>query len=257
MNSLGFIGSGNMAFALAKAFSKTKLVSSIIMSDKTDERLNLMKENSFEVTKDNNLVMDSDIIFICVKPQDISSVLKEIKPLIKDQIIVSIAAGIEIKSIEKELGKARIFRLMPNMLCSVNEMSSVYSYNKECDEQDVNIVDGLLNNVGFSLNIDEDKMDIVTVLTGSSPAFYAYIVNSFIESAVEKGLNLEEAKQLSYQVLIGTGKYLMEDENLIEQVMSKNGVTFAGIEEMKKKKIDLALKKVFDVSLKRSIELGK
>ena len=254
MNTLGFIGSGNMAFALAKSFSQTKLVSSIIMSDKNEERLELMKENFFNITRSNITIMNAEIIFISVKPQDLNKVLKEIKPYVKDQIIVSIAAGKEIKSIEKVLGKARLFRVMPNMLCSVNEMSSVYTYNNQCDEQDVNIIDALLNSVGFAVKIDEKDFHSYTVLTGSSPAFFAYIAESFAKAS---GLDKEIALKLVNQVLIGTGKYLNEDENLIENVMSPNGVTYVGVEELKKKKIPSIMKKVFNDSVKRSKELGK
>jgi pyrroline-5-carboxylate reductase len=261
MNSIGFIGSGNMAFALAKSFAQTKLVSSIIMSDKNDEKLTLMKENSFEVTKNNKLILSSEIVFICVKPNDVETILKEIKPFIKDQIIVSIAAGVTIKSIEKIIPKARIFRVMPNLLCSVNEMSSVYSYNKNCDVQDVNIIDALLNKVGVAFNVNEKKIDVVTALSGSSPAYFAFFIKSFIDASIKNGLDEEESKKLIYNVVIGTGKYLrnneLEADDLIKKVMSPKGVTYSGIEEMKKKKVDDILKKVFDVSVKKSKELGK
>jgi pyrroline-5-carboxylate reductase len=261
MNSIGFIGSGNMAFALAKSFSKTKLVSSIIMSDKNDDRLDLMKENSFEVTKNNKLILSSEIVFICVKPQDIEKVIKEIKPLVKDQIIVSVAAGITINQIEKIIPKARLFRVMPNLLCEVNEMSSVYCYNQNCDFQDENIIDALLNNVGVSFKVNEKQIDVVTALSGSSPAYFAYFIKYFIDASIKNGLNEDEAKKLIYNVVIGTGKYLRDNEinpeDLINLVMSPKGVTYMGIEELRKKKVDDILKKVFDISVKKSKDLGK
>jgi pyrroline-5-carboxylate reductase len=254
MNTVGFIGSGNIAFALAKSFMKSNLVSEIILSDKNEDRLKLMKENGFAIS--NNLgVLNCEIVFICVKPNAVNLVLDEIKNHVKDQIIISVAAGISIGEIEKIIPNARIFRVMPNVLSLVNEMSSAYSYNKNCDEQDINIVDALLNDVGFSVHVDEDKIDVVTALSGSSPAYFAYLLKAFIDISIENGLSEEDTKNLISTVLIGTGKYLRDKkkdpDDLINMIKTPNGVTEAGINSMEKEKILEIMKNVFQESVNK------
>lgn len=262
MVKLGFIGSGNMAFALAKAFKDNSLVrkEDIVMSDKDLARLKFVKKY-FKTTTNNVDVINSDVIFICVKPSLVSLVLEEIKPFIKNQIIVSVAAGIKIKSMQKVIPRAKIVRAMPNILCLVNELSSAYSCSKFCSKKDASLVSKLFNGVGVSIEIEESRIDAVTVISGSAPAFFAFILNAFVEAGIKEGLKKEEARVLAYNVLAGTGKYLRDykkdPEQLVKEVMSSKGTTYAGIEEMKKQKLDKGMQKVFKASLKRSKELGK
>ena len=114
---IGFIGSGNMAFALIKAIKNSELDADIISSDRNQERLDLVKEKAgTKVSLDNKEVISgSDIIFIAVKPQAIDGVLDELKET--DKIVVSIAAGISLDHLQEKMPEARVFRVMPNTPC--------------------------------------------------------------------------------------------------------------------------------------------
>jgi len=263
MIKIGFIGAGKMAYALMKSMEKNAGVTGILMSDRNKERLEFIKKSSpAEITEDNKIVAEnSDIVFLCVKPQHIEDVLKEIKTKVKDQIIISIAAGIKISSIQKILGKKRIVRVMPNTPCLVGEMAAGFSINKEVDEQDLNIIDGLLNSAGIAILMEEEKLDAVTGLSGSGPAFFARIIKHMAEAGVKEGLDEKTALKLAVQTAIGTGKLLadkeMKPDDLVDMVVSPNGTTVAGLKVLDSSDVDEVMMKTIKNAVKRSKELGK
>src|SRR3989339_371126 len=138
MYKIGFIGAGNMAFALAKAIKNAKLAKSIIASDVNNERLDFVKkELKIKTTKDNKeVIKKSDIVFLSVKPQVIDVVLDDIKNEIKDQLIISIAAGVKLKRIESKLKGKKIVRVMPNTPCLVGEMAAGFAVGASVKDQD-------------------------------------------------------------------------------------------------------------------------
>ena len=138
--SISFIGTGKMAAALISSIYNSKLDYEIIASDHKEENLQKIKLKFSKIKTTNNnkeAVRNSDIVFICVKPQNINEVLKEIKDEINKQLIVSIAAGIKIKNIEKILKGKRIIRVMPNVNCLVGEMAAVFAAGKYATKQDI------------------------------------------------------------------------------------------------------------------------
>lgn len=259
MHKIGFIGAGRMAFALMKSMEKT--AGSILVSDKNKDRLDFVKKkSSAEITEENKTVVEnSDIIFICVKPQDVEAVLKEIKANVKYQVIVSIAAGIKIKALQKILGKRRIVRVMPNTPCLVGEMAAGFSVNDEVDEQDLNIVEGLLNDAGKAFLMEEEKLDAVTGLSGSGPAYFARIIKYMAKAASEEGIEESTALKLAAQTCLGTGKMLLEDDpdELVEMVASPNGTTVEGLKIMDSSDLQEVLRATVKASTERSRELGK
>ncbi len=253
---IGFIGSGNMAQSLVKAIKKTKIANKIIASDNQREQLKKMKEIGVEITKDNKKIMSANIIFLCVKPQIIEKVLGEIKNDVQNQIIVSVAAGKTIKKMEKIIPSAKIVRVMPNILCEINEMSSTYTPNDNCTREDVEQVEKILESIGSTIQVREEEIATYTIIAGSSPAFFAHIALEFVQEAKRRGLDEEKTKKLLYQVLKGTGQYLMQDEELIKKVTSPEGITQAGLDALKNNEINKTIKDVFTRAIKRSDELN-
>ncbi len=250
-----------MAYALAKAIENSKLTTSIMMSDRNQERLDFISKNSTaKVTENNKDVLEnSDIVFLAVKPQHISGLLDEIKDVVKEQIIISIAAGIKLDFFNNKLINKKVIRVMPNTPCLVGEMAAGYTPNEKVNEEDLNIVDTLLNSAGIGIKVTEDKLNAVTALSGSGPGFYAKIVKHMIKAAVEEGLSEDVAKKLAYQTMKGTGKLMLDlnlsSDELIAMVASPNGTTFAGLEVLEdaSKIIEDTIKAASD----KSKELGK
>jgi len=262
MAKIGFIGAGNMAFALVKAIKSAGLASSIIASDISDERLDFIKEQTrIKTTKDNKEVLDnSDIIFLCVKPQVIDQVLDEIQGRVKNKLIISIAAGVKLKKLESKLN-AKSVRVMPNTPCLVGEMAAGFAVGKKVKEDDIALVEELLNSAGKAFLLKEKMLDAVTGLSGSGPAFIAYLLEGLIEGGVKQGLSRDVASELALQTALGTAKLLLESgmstNELINMVSSPGGTTVAGRKVLENSNIKEILKKTVEAAAKRSRELGK
>ena len=264
MNKLiSFIGTGKMATALISSIYKSKLNYELTASDHNEENLKKLKSKfNVKTTTDNKeAVKNADIVFICVKPQNIDEVLNEIKGGIKNQLIVSIAAGIKINHIESILKKSRVIRVMPNINCLIGEMAGGFSAGKYATKENIEEVSKLLNVSGIAIQVEENLLDAITSVSGSGPAFFAYFIKSIAEAGIKKGLKKEIAYQLAAKTALGTGKLLLEmkitPDELISMVASKKGTTEAGLKVLDKYKVKKILEKIVDAAYKRSRELGK
>jgi len=258
---IGFIGAGNMAFALAKAIKNAKLAKSIIASDINEERLDFVKkELKIDITKDNNeVIKKSDIIFLAVKPQVIDFVLDEIKDT--DKLVISIAAGVKLKKLEDKLKKAKVVRVMPNTPCLVGEMAAGFAVGKKVSDKEIKIVEEILNSAGKAFYLKEDLLDTVTGLSGSGPAFVARLIEAFVEAGQKQGLGKDVATELSIQTFLGTSKLLKESgmtpDELVKIVSSPGGTTVAGREILEKSDYKDIILKTIQRATERSKELGK
>jgi len=263
MARLAFIGTGKMATALISSIYKNNLAKEITASDHNEDNLRKIKSKfKVKTTNDNKeAVRNSDIVFICVKPQNIDEVLNEIKKETKNQLVVSIAAGIKIRHIESLLKKTRVIRVMPNINCLVGEMAAGFSKGKYATKDDVYEVSKLLKASGIAFEIHEEWIDALSVVSGCGPAFFAYFMKAIADSGIKNGLKKDVAYTLAAKTMLGTGKLLIEmnlsPDELIDMVASKKGVTVEGLKVLDKKKVKNILKEMFDAALKRSKELGK
>lgn len=261
--TISFIGTGKMATALISSIYENSLAKEIIASDHNEENLRKLKSKfNVKTTTDNKeAVKHADIVFLCVKPQNIDEVLNEIKDEIKNQLIVSIAAGIKLKHIESILKNKRIIRVMPNLNCLVGEMAGGFSAGKYATKEDIEEISALLNSAGTVFCVKENLLDAATAVSGSGPAFFAYFIKYIAEAGIKKGLKKEIAYQLAAKTALGTGKLLLEmkitPDELINMVASKKGTTEAGIKVLDKYKVKKILEKTVDAAYKRSKELGK
>ncbi|MBS3131391.1 pyrroline-5-carboxylate reductase [Candidatus Woesearchaeota archaeon] len=261
MRKLGFIGSGKMATALMKSLSGSQYA--ISASDRSREKIKgLEKSLKIKAFSDNiSLAKHSDIIFICVKPQDIEAVLDEIKEAAKGKLIVSIAAGISLAFIRKKLSSSRIIRVMPNVLCDVGKMAAAFSLGKGADREDAVEIKKILGFSGISFEVREKELDAVTAVSGSGPAFVAYLIRCFINKGKEMELSDEISKALALQTIEGTAKMLSEKgirpEELIKMVMSPNGTTYAGMQVLENSDVHKIIGKTLEAARKRAVELGR
>ena len=261
MTRVGFIGAGNMALALIKAIAKDNLASSVYASDIKESRLKLIEaETKAKITPFNKVVVnESDVIFLAVKPQVIDKVLDELKDT--NKLVVSIAAGITLKHLESKLKNARVVRVMPNTPCLVGEMAAGFALGKKTTDKDVKIVEEILNSAGKAFCLKEELLDAVTGLSGSGPAFIAYLLEGLIEGGVKQGLTKDVATELAVQTCLGTAKLLLEKglstKELIDMVSSPKGTTVAGRKVLENSDIKKILAKTVEEATKRSKELGR
>lgn len=260
---LGFIGCGKMASAIIKGIissgTKFEIKGSELNPDIAYEAQNRLK---IPVLTDNKmLALDSDIIFIAVKPNCVSAVLEDIKgELTSEKLIVSIAAGVKTSKIEEIIGDMRVVRVMPNTPALVLEGMSAICKGKHAKEDDVNTVFGLLKNIGKCIEVQENQMDIVTAISGSGPAFFYKVIEDIARAGEKLGLEYDKALLLATQTALGSANMVFNKadlslQTLIDNVATKGGCTFVGITEMKKS--DKLFYDVIKKTTKKASALGK
>lgn len=208
-------------------------------------------------------VKTCDVLVLAVKPQDMDVLLREIrKHLTAKHLVVSIAAGKTLATLKKHMGpKPRIIRVMPNLALMVQEGMSVYCAAKNAKATDKQRVAQLFGCAGAVLELPERHFDAVTALSGSGPAFFAYLLQGIIEAAVALKLPASAARLLAEQTLIGTGIYLQnthrDTAEFIQAVASAKGTTAAGLGVLEKSSVKKTLAKTLAAAAKRSRELSR
>lgn len=262
-NILGFLGSGNIAEAILRSVLKagTYMSSQIIASDISAERRSVFEKLGASVTESNTEVCDKADLLICaLKPQDISTVLKEVyEHCRKEQLFISVAAGVSTESVEYYLEDIPVVRVMPNTPLLVGSGACALSRGTHSDENHVKLVKDILETGGIAVEINENMMDIVTALSGSGPAYFFYIVEAFIRAAGDEGLNRDIAETLLFQTIKGSADMLLETdlspEKLRRMVTSPGGTTEAAIKYFEKNDLCGTLKEGFQEAVERSKQL--
>jgi pyrroline-5-carboxylate reductase len=265
MYKIGFIGSGKMAAALIKAILQSNFAKNheILCSDVIDERLEELKQQfGVKITHKNaDICQKSEIIVLGFKPLSFPEAIKELTSLIRaDQIIISILAGIRISKIQEYL-PGRVIRVMPNTGCLVGEMAGGFTVAENVSPDDIRRVKTILDSTGLAVEVSEEELDAVTGLSGSGPAFVAYLIDSFTQAGVAAGLSEPAARQLTLKTFAGTVKLLDEEQmapaELIKMVSSPQGTTVAGREILESSDVAEIIKKTVLRTKERSRELGQ
>jgi pyrroline-5-carboxylate reductase len=265
---IGIIGAGRIGEALIRGIINAKVAYSkeIFASDIDEDRLiQLGEELGISTSTNNNeVVEESEVIILAVKPQIIKGVVKEISSVIKKgHILISVAAGIPTKIIESELKgtQPRVVRAMPNIACVVGESASAICLGKYATAEDERIATEIFGAVGGVMTIPESLMDAVTGLSGSSPAFIFMIIEALADGGVHEGLDRDTALALSAQTTLGAAKMVLESgkhpEELKDMVFSPNGTTARGIRILEEYGIRAAMMNAIIESTKRAKELGE
>ena len=264
---IGFIGCGKMASAIIKGVLSAccKPDVEIKGSEINCEIAELAQTKlGIEVLTDNRLLtMDSDVIFIATKPNYVAQVLEEIKDEITpEKLVVSIAAGVSTKKIENILGQRRVVRVMPNTPALVQEGMSGVCKGTYATEEDAQFVMKLLSNIGKVIEVEETQIDIVTAISGSGPAFFYQVIEDIARAGEKLGLDYEKSLMLAAQTALGSAKMVFNRgeltvQTLIDNVATKGGCTFVGIQTMKEENSERLFFDVIEKTATKANELGK
>ncbi|MHC4926159.1 MAG: pyrroline-5-carboxylate reductase [Planctomycetota bacterium] len=269
MNTIGFIGAGNMAQALLEGILKASLFEkdNIWISDVRPERLDeLQAQYGVKTTADNvELASHADILMLSVKPQVMADVLDGIAGKLKDGVlIISIAAGITTASIKAKLGDVQVIRVMPNTPALVGAGASGL-YSAGASETALQSAMDICNSVGKSIIVEnEDLIDAVTAVSGSGPAYYFLLMEEMIKAGIELGLDAEDAKTLVLQTAKGaallaeTAQQQGEDPAILrKKVTSPGGTTEAALNVMNDNQLGQIIQKALTAARNRGRELSK
>jgi pyrroline-5-carboxylate reductase len=264
--SIGFIGGGKMAAALIAALIRAGVAAprNLVASDiSPDRRAALAAAAGIAVTADNAAVpRAARTVILAVKPQQLAEVLRPLAPLFTpEHLVVSIAAGKRLTFLQALLPQARLVRVMPNVACTVNEGMSVFCLGAQAAPADRETVTRLLDCCGKSRELPETLFDAVTALSGSGPAFFAYLLDRLAAGAMAEGLERAVALQLAAQTMLGTARLLLEagqtPHELIEAVTSARGTTAAGRQVLESSDVAAVLEATVRAAARRSRELSR
>lgn len=264
---IGFLGAGKMATALARGWLAAGLADgdALLASDPVPEaRKAFQSATGVRVTADNReVVAASDVVVLAVKPQSMTSLLTEIRPVVVSRhLVISIAAGITLRQMEDGLGsERRLVRVMPNTPCLVGASAAAYSPGQAATPEDIVLIDRLLNAVGRAYRLPENLIDGVTGLSGSGPAFVYVIIEALSDGGVRVGLPRDVATMLAAQTVFGAAKMVLESGThpgvLKDMVTSPGGTTIAGLHALERGGLRAALMDAVEAATRRSAELAK
>lgn len=262
---IGFIGAGKMAEGILQAVL-TECVSAkdIIMGEKNPDRMKEIRARyGVEVTSDlKSVVKAANYIFLAVRPQDIGAVSEEIKAVLTERkLLISIVAGKRLAKLRTVFGrKVRLVRVMPNLALRVKEGMCAVCGARNVKRDDVKTVCWFLDGAGEVIELKEKDFDAVTALSGSGPAFYAYMEKAMIDGGIALGLHPLVARRLAEQTMLGTVAYVKSAsadlEAFIGGVCTKGGTTAAGMDVMAKSDFRKVVMKTLAAAAKRSAELA-
>ncbi|MBI5286200.1 MAG: pyrroline-5-carboxylate reductase [Deltaproteobacteria bacterium] len=265
--TIGFIGAGNMGEALIKGILTSKKVSpgQVVVSDKVKERLAFIAER-YEVkvfSMNFEVARIADIIILAVKPNDIKVVIEEIGPdLNKNKLLISIAAGITLDYIRRELSHpVPLIRVMPNTPARVQEGAIGICPASDVSDEAMAVARAIFEAVGKVVVVEkEELMDAVTGLSGSGPAYIFLILEALSDGGVKVGLPRKTATLLAIQTVLGSarlalvsGKHLGE---LKDMVTSPGGTTIAGLKKLEDGGVRAAIMEAVEAATRRSRELS-
>ena len=264
--SLAVIGTGNMGSAIINGLLGKELFTpgSIIVRDKDTERMEMLVRDTGvnKAVSNEEAVRSAEITLLAVKPRDITPLLKEIRnAVIKDSLIISIAAGITTAAIESELGKIPVIRVMPNTPALIGEGVSCICKGRFTNDSHLKKAGGILAGVGHVEEVPEKLMDAVTGLSGSGPAYVYEFIDALALGGVKTGLTGQLARTLAVRTVFGAAKMLIETGEhpgvLRDMVTSPGGTTIAGLSALKEGGFNSAVIRAVEMAAKRSEELGK
>jgi pyrroline-5-carboxylate reductase len=267
-DTIGFIGAGQMARALAGGFVRAGLVAAdhCIASDAIPDALVQFTTAVPGATaaRDNKQVLgDSNVVFLSVKPQTMPAVLAELQGQWTDNhLVVSIAAGVTLATLEKGLGPAgRLVRVMPNTPCLVGQSASAFALGRGATADDAALVERLLTAVGRSYRVDEKLLDAVTGLSGSGPAYVYLVIEALSDGGVLMGLPRDIATALAAQTVLGSAAMVLSTGEhprvLADRVTSPGGTTIAGLKALEGGGLRSTLIQAVEAATRRATELGK
>ncbi len=264
--NIGFIGAGNMGFAIMRGIAGSSLGETVQLSayDPISASLERLAQYGVSACASEREIMEKcKYVFLAVKPQIIEGVLETVAPYTtKDTVFVSIAAGISDEFIaRKTISDAKVILVMPNTPLLLGEGASALSHNEKVTDEEFDVVLNIFKICGKAAVVPKEKMKEIIAINGSSPAFIYLFAKGFIDYAVQQGIDFDAAKELFAQSLIGSAKMITDSGNtideLIKMVSSPGGTTLAGLDRLYEGNLTDVVNNCCESCTKRAYELSK
>ncbi len=226
----------------------------------------LRTKNLFEVSgcdqgdDINKALADCQAFVIAVKPQDFKSLAAEINVDLNDKVAVSIMAGVSMENIGKILNTDRIVRVMPNLPLKVEMSVSGWACTKSLSKYQKDLLVAILNCLGEEIEMPESKLDALTALSGSGPAYFYFLTELIKKASLSYGFSAEEARKIAETTFTGSAELLkfqqLDVEELRSMITSKGGTTEAAINSLEAQGFDKIFYQALEEARKRAEELN-
>ena len=240
MAVVGFIGTGNMGGALARAAAKSPQCTRLLLANRSAEKAKkLCEELGAELTDNRRAAAEAEVLFLGVKPQGLEDMLSGIRDVLAARercLVVSMAAGWTVAALDELLGGQPVVRILPNIPVAVGEGVTLLCASPKVTEEEKELVKGLLAPSGMVAELSEDQLDAASGVTGCGPAFAAMFIEALADGAVACGLPRREAIAFAAQMLAGTARTLLASgehpDALKDRVCSPGGSTIQGVRKL-------------------------
>ena len=261
---IGFIGTGKMATAIAKGI----LDRGIVAADDVcgididpGARQAFATATGVATSADADSILGPvDIVILAVKPQAAKAAVEPIAEHCQGKLVISIAAGLRLSDLCAWFGSKRIVRVMPNTPAMVGRGASAFCGAEGTARNDAENVRLIFEAVGTAVEVTEDKMDAVTALSGSGPAYFFEMIQALTDAGGQCGLDKDTARELAVQTAAGAAEMLNRGlgspDQLRDAVTSPGGTTAAGLAVMKENNFRKLIADTVRAAHDRSVELG-
>lgn len=265
---IGFIGAGNMAQAMIKGMVQSGKVSpaKIFVSSRTSQKPQKLRELfNIQVSANNEeLIENCDVIILAMKPQDFASAIEPVASLFNEnQIVISLAAGLRLETLEKILPQVRLVRLMPNTPSLIQKGSIGFLVNDDKDSFVGDLMEDLFSCLGSVYPIDTEEQFESFMIACSSGTGFVYELMMYWQDWIEEhGFDTASARRMTQEVFLGAALMAQQNidqslEELQGKVTSKKGVTAAGLESMRELEVERALRISFEKADLRNKEINR
>lgn len=268
-HKIAFIGAGNMAYSLIAGLVKNGFnADNIIAADPYQASLDKTKTLGINTTQDNFVALqEADAVVLAVKPQVMQSVLTPLKDKLAatSPLLISIAAGIDIRSLAMWAGELAIVRCMPNTPALIQLGASGLYANEAVSTHQKALAEQILQAVGICHWLSQEQdLDAVTAVSGSGPAYFFLMIEAMRDAGIKQGLSPTAASELSIQTALGAASMAASGDVAVEElrrrVTSPGGTTERAIASFEannfRQIVDQALQDCADHSVKLANELG-
>lgn len=266
MKKIGFIGAGNMATAIINGVISTKTYApeNLFVFDVNQDKCEVMqKKGVASFSSAASLVDHCDIVFLAIKPQNFAEVLNTIQSTVtEDKLFVTIAAGISTSYIQQAVQcNCPVIRVMPNTPLLMGKGATAICRSSNVNDTQFELIKGFFASCGTVAVLEEDKMNAVISVNGSSPAYIYLFAKAMVDSAEKQGIDPEIALPLVCQTLIGSAAMLAQTnttpDELIRMVSSPGGTTLAALDVLYQKDFCGMIDEAMQACTKRAEELGR
>jgi len=267
---LCFYGAGSMAEAIVRGLIGQGLTEGPnigMLNRQNAERLTELNARygvatAVDDAAKQDMIRNADIVFLAPKPKDAASALEQLRPLLSSgQLIVSVIAGLSIRTIEQLLGRPMaIVRTMPNTSSTIGLGATGISYSAAVTSEQRALSEAMFQAVGLTAVVDEPLLDVVTGVSGSGPAYIYYMMESMIAAGEKLGLTAEAARELTVQTVLGAAEMVRatgeQPADLRRKVTSPNGTTQAALETLDASGFSAGIERAVARAAERAGELG-